>query len=370
LWFDAFVTWFIAWFFKGLDTDIISIAQFFAFANSLISLAIIQILGRKALIRWRNKMFISLTLLWVGVFPCLLYLIISMPILAGIIKVGIIFWIFGLVLLLYVIYKIITLDLITFKKPPVKFPKFGGDFGVPCFDKLLDEAKNLDRPRPIYYPFLLVADEYCRPWRICEKFLLRGLSQDYGGIYFAFTRPAPYVYEHLKRKASELNLDLTLHSEKLVIIDCYTKLASQVIPKRGERNCNNYTILEGNPRKPQKLNEKYEKALRILKQRKCEGVRVVYEALSDFVFLTDKEIAVQYLRHNMVWEEENNVESLYVLRPGVVKKELEEQIMWFSNTTFYLKAAKDLKSIDMEVRGLFYEPRKYSLDFMDFTIKN
>lgn len=80
------------------------------------------------------------------------------------------------------------------------------------------------------------------------------------------------VYEHLKRKAGELKLDLTLHSEKLVIIDCYTKLASQVMPKGGERNRNNhYTILEVNPRKPQKLNEKYGEALRILKQRECDG---------------------------------------------------------------------------------------------------
>lgn len=359
LWFDVFVTWF----FMVLDTDIISLAQFFAFANSLISLAIIQMLGRKALIRWRNGMFLSLVLLWFGVFPCLVYLIISWPPLAGFIKVGIFSWILGLILLLYVIYKIITLDLITFKKPSITFKKLG-DFGVPCFDTLIAKAKE---SRSIYYPFLLVAEESCRPWRICERFLVKGFSQGYGGIYFAFTRPAPYVYEHLKYTAKELNLNLI--PQNLVVIDCYTPLASQTLPKRGERNRNNYIILKVDPRNPQKLNEKYEKALRILKQRKCEGVRVIYEALSDFIFLTDKEIAIQYLRHNMVWEEENNVESLYVLRPGVVKKELEEQIMWFSNTTFYLKPAEDLESIDMTVRGLFYEPRKCSVDFKDFTIK-
>lgn len=358
MWFDVFVTWF----FKGLDTDIISLAQFFAFANSLISLAIIQMLGRKALIRWRRWVLLSLVLLWVGVVPCLLYLIIPEPIIAGIIKVGIILWMFGLGVLLYVIYKIMNLDLITFKKPSITFKKLG-DFGVPCFDTLINDAKSKG---PIYYPFLLVADESCRPWRVCGDFVVKGLSQGYGVIYFAFTRSGPYSYNHLKRNAEKKKLESNF--KNLVIIDCYTPLSSKGMPKRGERNHNKCRILEVDPRKPQKLNEKYEKALRIIHKRECRGVRVVYEALSDFIFFTDKEIAIQYLRHNMVWEEENNVESLYVLKPGVVKKELEEQVIWLSNTTFYLKPAKNLESIDMTVRGLFYEPRKCSVDFKDFTI--
>ncbi len=60
--------------------------------------------------------------------------------------------------------------------------------------------------------------------------------------------------------------------------------------------------------------------------------------ISDFLNLSDSQLAFQYLRHNMVWEEEKKVESFYLLRRGTLSsKETEEYFLWFSNGVLKLE---------------------------------
>ena len=97
--------------------------------------------------------------------------------------------------------------------------------------------------------------------------------------------------------------------KNLVIIDCYSPFA-----KRAEttRSSVGYVSLCADSNNPHNLNQNYERALKILSKKGCKSIRVAYDAISDFLTFTDAQLAAQYLRHNMGWEERNHVESLYL----------------------------------------------------------
>jgi hypothetical protein len=127
-----------------------------------------------------------------------------------------------------------------------------------------------------------------------------------------------------------------------------------------DRFANGYTFVD--PRNPHDLNKRYEKALVSLSKRKCESVCVVYDALSDFLCFTDEQIAIQYLRHNMYWEEEKNVSSIYLFRQNTVQnKFLEEYIIWFAKAVFYFEVKG--KKPCFRIRGLFKGPKSYKIDY-------
>jgi len=142
-----------------------------------------------------------------------------------------------------------------------------------------------------------------------------------------------------------------------------------LVPDKLKKRIPDKGYLLTDPRDYHLLNEQYNKSLRILKERsECKSLCVVYDALSDFMCFTDEQIAIQYIRHNMWWEEANKISSVYIHRLNTIQnKFFDEYIIWFANSVFYLEN-KEKKST-MKVRGLFQEPRSYEIDY-DLCIVN
>lgn len=382
---------------NSLSIDAIrAIVQILALVSSFTSIVVTQIFARKALTRWRKELGITQLFLWLSIVLCLVELFqpVSFSVNGIVIKnfgtkFGTTVWIFGLINLMKIFSKIANLETIQFNKPQLELNLSEEGFDIPCIDEVLVQAKKEKEITKLFYPILLAGDENCRPWEVAQKFVVHGLNNGCGVIYFTFTRPASYICDQLKNKGLEKNYN------NLVIIDCYSPLTMK---ERSKKLL--LTVVVADPRNPHFLNRAYEDALKLLcgyrlrdkiilksiyvmafvekfftkgdyyssrffsQRQGCNKIRVVYDALSDFLFFTDIEIASQYLRHNMVWEEKNNVESLYIFRVGTIEKHLEEYIFWFANTVINLEAKEN--KILMTIRGLFRKPKTYDIDF-DFN---
>jgi hypothetical protein len=353
-------------------STILGLVQVFAIADSLLSLAVTYTLDRKAMIRWRRALWITLVMIWAATGLPLVELVTgsSLTLVAGgfsiantLTKASVIVWAVGIARLLQVMYRVLTLDLIRFKKgnPAIKHGS-PLKWGVEGIDKVL-EAPGAD----IYYPVVIAADEYSRPWNILQRFLVSGQVNNpsaQGCIYITFARPAGQIMDALNRTA-KAHFSTEFDPSRLVIIDCFTKFARQE-----EKSVNKgYKLILADPNNPHILNQRYENALKFLLSMRCTSIRVVYDALSDFLALTDVQLATQYLRHNMEWEELNNVESLYVLRSGTLPSELEQYFLWFANGTLRLTrttdGAKDFLQADF--RGPFNHAVTFRLDY-DFKL--
>jgi hypothetical protein len=376
-------------------TTISEILTIFVIADSLLSLAITYTMQRIALAKWRRPMWIILIMIWLTIILPLIELSITKPpwraeILGGfnnpLTKSAIIIWLFSITSLLYIARSIFTLDLITYKtgsRPPFKklVPE---KWGVDSIDLQLRGTNVM-----MYYPITISADEYSKSWEIAQRFIVTGLTYQssscweegccYGAIYFSFTRPPVEIFLALKGiydKYNPPNGKTKISWQNLVIIDCYTQFAKRSEKVLDKRRTFRKTIgipcqvYHADPRNPHDVNAQYEKALRAVGQRNCKCLRVAYDTISDFLYLTDIQIAFQYLRHNMVWENSNNVESLYLFRPGTISsKEMEEYFLWFSNGVLKLERKfsdeKDHKDyLQADFRGPFEDgARRFRLDF-------
>lgn len=337
--------WIYGSFVVKLDaTTITGIGGIFGFITSFLSIVVSQANDRKALVRWRKNLWLSMLGLWIGVILIVLDLIepISVWIFQNLgTKLGVIAWVLGLGLLMRIFLQISRLETISFNKPAVKFsPDFCPRFGFDCLDSTIKQAQA-ENPGIWIYPLILAADETWRPWRIAERFRNNAITENAGVIWFHFARPP-------SRNRIERNL---------IDIDCFSPFTNQGNTKDDLEN----GILFADPRNPHDLNEKYEKALKKLNE--YEKLCVVYDALSDFLYFSDTEIAAQYLRHNMDWEEKNNVRSLYIFRTQTLKPDLEQYILWFSNAVITLMTEEKTKEPVMLTRGLFRDPRSYRIDY-------
>lgn len=210
----------------SIDT-IRAVVQILSLISSFTSIVVTQIFGRKAFVRWRRELGITQGFLWFSIVLCLIELFqpISFNVNGIIIKnlgtkLGTAVWVFGLINLMKIFYKIATLENIQFNKPQIKLENFGKGFNVPCIDDVLDQAKK--EGKKLFYPILLVADESCRPWTISQKFVINGLINDCGVVYFTFTRPASHIYNQLEEISKLEKIDLkNQYYRNLVIIDCY-----------------------------------------------------------------------------------------------------------------------------------------------------
>lgn len=327
----------------SLNTDAITgIGVIFGFITSFLSVVITQTFYRKAMARWRIKLWRCMLGLWLGVIMIILDLIYPIsfataPNLGT--KIGIIAWVFGLFGLLYIFRHIARLETIIFNKPDVNFSSsFFPYFGKKCIDSVIGQSLS-EKGRPSY-PLILAADESWKPWEVAQGFSSNALSEGAGLIWFWFSRP-PHGIEK---------------SPNRVDIDCFSSVAGK-IKKDDLKNC----ILYADPRNPHNMNEKYEKAINQL--RNLKGLCVIYDALSDFLYFSDEAIAAQYLRHNMFWEEENNVRSIYIFRVRTLKPELEQYIFWFANAVITLTTDKKTDTPLLNTRGLFREPKCYKTDY-------
>lgn len=377
----------------SFDLDTIGqILTIFVIADSLLSLVITYVMQRQALLRWRKVINFTLILLWAAVGLPLFELLLGTPpfhidvfekILNNpLVKLAIGSWLVGIVILFIIAQKIFTLDFIKFNKS--KLLKFEKNKPRKWGLKSINEILAQERDQEIYFPIIVYGDEYSRPWRILQRFFVAGLTYQLtnsensaGGIYFTFTRPAHEIKDALYRTYTILKGEKTsnpdiigekqLNWKNVVIIDCYTKLAEKYAEKKNlHLPCK---IIYADPNNPHDMNKKYEEAIKLLRKNCCMNIRVVYDAISDFLKFTDRQLASQYLRHNMGYEFRENLESLYLFKSGTLPKEDEEYFLWFANGDFRIlrkipEENDDKKDyLQVDFRGPFKHAKRFKLDF-------
>jgi len=301
---------------------IIKIGQMLSFISIFLSLAITQVFQRRAFVRWRMDLWICLAILWFSIILILVDLFLYphpvYPFNNLWTTLGVAIWVVGIFLLMRVFWYIFHLELQGFSKPkafsdPSKqyFKFFYPKFGANCIDKVIDDVISRNKDK-ILFPMILAADESWRPWVIAEGFSDNALNipeKNAGVIWFCFSRPhepglaASPVPRYLPGPCYEVGSKV----DNKITIDCFDPFCKMKDDR--ERG-----LLFADPRNAHQMNEKYNLAIGLLKDRGCEKLCVIYDALSDFLFFSDKEIAAQYLRHNMAWEATNRVCSIYIFR--------------------------------------------------------
>jgi len=243
-------------------------------------------------------------------------------------------------------------------------PRSTKQFGVGCVDHYLKLATK--GGHRLFFPILVVAEKHFRPWRICLRFAAAGLSDDERVIYFSFNQPPDIIVSQLAAQFAFLkgsdsdwrswwrkkeNEDSMHKFENLYIVDCCSpwigSRASHASQKPSEEEQkspekkllivvqSNRHIFRSDPRDPVALGSKYEKALRKVIHDSASPpsqsgkpvsqsvfVRVVYDSISDLLQYGDPQLTMQLIKHNMVWEDQNRANSLYlyirdVPRPGL-----------------------------------------------------
>ncbi len=173
--------------------------------------------------------------------------------------------------------------------------------------------------------------------------------------------------EELKRMKNEdpnntKILENNINFDNIIFVDCYSLDSEKESWNKKLKESN---LHYANSYDPHEINKKYENALSELEKKGCNGIRVTYDAISDFLAFTDFQIATQYLRHNMGFEQRRKIQSLYLLRRGTMEKNDEEYFLWFANGVLEMSAStkEEKEVIDVKFRGPFREPRKFILDY-------
>lgn len=398
------------WYFPSLSNSVLDeagiarILTIFVIANSLFSLILPITIKRESLRDRREGLFVSLFTLWISVFLILIeivrgepYYLYSIPDFPNpFTRFAIILWTFGVLYLLKTTYSTLTIDNIQFQKKELVFEqKNPKNWGIKSINEQLSQSD-----KEIYFPIIILADETTRPWKILLRFILSGLSyksiqkkskksdtvkisseknNNPGAIYFTFTRPASEIKEMLEvelKRMKEENISIAnilggdVDLDNIIFVDCYSLNAEKELwNKKSIRNkkLKKENLFYANSYDPHEINKQYEKALNELKNKGCNNIRVAYDAISDFLTFTDFQIATQYLRHNMGFEQRRGIQSLYLFRIGTMEKEKEEYFLWFANGVLQMKrkiidpGKKEI--IDVEFRGPFREPRKFMIDY-------
>ena len=366
------------------QTGLSRIITIFIIASSLFSLVIPITIKREALRNRKNDLVFSLFALWISVFLVLLeiirgepYYLLTYPDFANpFTRFAVIIWCVGVFYLLKTTVATLSVDTIKFQKDDLKFqhnnPK---DWGIKVLNDKLSTAD-----KDIYFPMIVLGDETSRPWKVLLRFILSEFvvkpikndtekKRETGAIYFTFTRPASEIEEMLKEELDKMVVEKLINSKddvnwnNILFVDCYTLKSKRKLWNGKKTNC---TVYYADSYNPHKINEKYEEALKKLSESNCGHIRVAYDAISDFLKFTDFQIATQYLRHNMGFEQRNGVESLYLFRMGTMDKIKEEYFLWFSNGLLRLKQETDSKNdeiLDVKFRGPFRVPQKFKMDY-------
>ena len=391
----------------GTEFDATAIGQLiqtFAITDSLVSVAVTYTMSREALVRWRMPLWRAIVLMWVALILPVLELLLGAPPVSLTIsglqienpltKIAVLLWFLGVAYLLLIEFRIFNLDFIRFNKSGLSFQPFAPTkWGVPGIDQVLKSSEK------VYYPIVVLADESSRPWEILQMFVACALApdapKDVGIVYFTFTRPPSVIYRQILNSVApgipkgESGIQAR-DAARLRIIDCYSQTAGESAQTASELDKQDNQsgarvpderdslpklqrdqVIGAHPNNPHDVNKAYETALKSLKLQGCTRIRVVYDALSDFLKFTDQGLATQYLRHNMVWEDLANVESLYLMRSGTLDDVVTQYFKWFANGVLELKVkgskAPGPKHLAASLRGPFKEPVEFDLDF-DFNL--
>ena len=181
-------------------------------------------------------------------------------------------------------------------------------------------------------------------------------------IYFAFNQPADTVVGQLADHLAYVEGANVGYSElwwkdheaskakfdNLYVIDCCSPWVagrpdrksdeeSEESDKKGpikkallKRVQDRKHIFSADPRNPIALGSNYNKALRKVIHEANPGepvfVRVVYDSISDLLEYGDPQSSMQLIKHNMIWEEQNRANSLYLFIPGVPQPNLPNPV--------------------------------------------
>jgi len=373
-----------------LDPDNVRIAvQAIAFVTSFLIYILTIVVARKVYIRLQRQAFFISLILIASLILSILELVTSVTVFGisnPFLKSGLAVWGVGLVMLVLLMGDILSTDRATFKKPCVSkpFENFQdvnsnqvSDFGLSCVDSHFKDATS--RKRRIFFPILLIADKSFSPWRFAARFAVAGLKDpnDGGGlVYFALNQPADVVIDQLAQRfvniahPEETNEGsywnpakggtAPRNLESVVVIDCHSKwLEKAGTPTHKceyELAHRQVQVLRSDPRDPFELSRKYERAIQTLMGKGVRRIRVVYDSISDFLIYSDPQLAVQFIKHNMVWENQVGVSSLYLYTPGVPHSSDENVVdesflRWNSNCVIEFKRVG--KDDTMILEGLF-----------------
>lgn len=366
------------------QTGLSRIVPIFVIANSLFSLIIPIAIKREALRNRKHDLIFSLSTLWASVFLILFEFVRGEPFYFfsypdfpnPFTRFAIIIWGVGIFYLLKTTFATLSIDTIKFKKNGLTFEHNDPTkWGIKFID---DRLSKIDKD--IYFPIMILGDETSRPWKILLRFVLSGLIMrsknnadnkkiETGAIYFTFTRPASEIKEMLTvelgrmKDENQIVGNYDINWSHMVFIDCYTLKPAQ---KLWNKDMIPSSLYYADSYNPHEINKKYEEALKKLSDLNCGHVRVVYDAISDFLKFTDFRIATQYLRQNMGFEQRKHVESLYLFRMGTMAKTDEEYVLWFANGLLKMKQETDSTKknvLAVEFNGPFREPQKFHLDY-------
>lgn len=352
-------------------TGVQAILTSLGITSSIISFVLTNILTRPAMVRWRQPVWRILALQWASVMVCFIDFVYPFPI-AGVAnlgsKLGIACWTLALINLLVLMRRIF---LVSFTPNPTWFGRLFRrrdepfeDVKVTTFGSpFLDEAAATARRSGgrIRHPILLVSERGAHGLRVALSFAEQGLRDVDGAVvWLGFTRPWPIVARQMAVPFEETK---TTCQRPLVILDCYSQLYFPDEPHESgpPAQISRLDVRYCDPRDPVGVKDELKTRLRALRKAGARRVRVVYDSLSDFIAVADRELVVPYLRWSTVWDEIHNVQSMYLVWPDVLKEPVStEYLEWFGNTVFTLK--RDGAAYSALIEGVDETPMQLSYD--------
>jgi hypothetical protein len=280
--------------------------------------------------------------MWSSLLLCLFDLLYPFPVF-GIpnigTKTGISLWACGVVTLLFLVNRIALTELSGKTRIHRKLQPFDRldipHFGVPFLDDSL--RKRLGFGASILFPILLISDRTAHGLAIAQSFLAEGLANGEAVVWLVFTRPWTIAAKQLSSFAAWQRL--TSSPANTVIIDCYTSLyLSDEKDSFNHGDLPRITVRHCDPRDPACVRDELKSTLRLLRSTGSTKVRVLYDSLSDFIAVADRELVVSYLRWSIVWEELYGVQSVYLVWPEVANEPLKDPYLsQFGNTVLRVR---------------------------------
>jgi hypothetical protein len=344
------------------------------FASSLITFVSATVLQRPSMVRWRGGLFIVLLLQWSGILLGVVELIrpidvFGIPSLG--IKAGLAIWIVSIAGLLVVVSQVMSLAAPIPLADPLariglrrRLQPFTADaaapFGVPFMDRVREHFASAGKR--LRFPILIVHDRTAPGFSVGQAFIAAGLRNGEGAVYLAFTRPAHMIVRQMSRQFRDGDSHLL---RGLYVVDCYSSVYLPDVRRDIEAQRAHLAGIQlRDPRNPSDVYKGYRAALLALQQCGHASVRVLYDSLSDFLFIADQELVANYLRHTIVWEELHGIQALHLLWPGVAREPLsDDHVAWISNSVVSLTTRRGCVSLyDCRMEAPGREPMTMTVD--------
>jgi hypothetical protein len=330
------------------------------FASSIVTFVITNVMQRPAMTHWRILSWWTMLALWGGILPCVVdvmrpFTIFGVPNFG--LKLGVLLWSIGILGLMAIINRVFFVHFQPKQSEKTSFMglRFNHQFGITFLDRMLTKVRAQDEKKerfPIHFPILLIADRSTPGLKVAQNFALAGLAGEHEGVvYLTFTRPAATICQQFKRRVRHRwNQSF---AKRLIIIDCYHMYSPFVRVRQWfspwSKSSDGIRFTGADPRDPLAVQKAYRRSLQQLKQEGITHVRTVYDSFSDFISLADRELVIAYIRYMIVFEEESNIQALYLVWPDVLADPVSDSYLaWFSNTILRLKSDEGKCMADLE----------------------